>query len=252
MLEILRSYDLSAVQWIMVSLSGVLVGIAKTGIGGAGMLAIPVLAGIFGGKSSAGIFLPMLCIGDIVGVSYYHRHASWHHLWRLIPWALAGIILGVLVGNAISDTQFKWIMGITILAGITIMTLQENRRNRVEIPDSRWFAALMGIVGGFTSMMGNAAVPVMALYLLSMRIPKYTFIGTWAWFFLIVNLVKVPFHVLVWKTITVETVLLDLAMIPAIAAGALVGVALVKKISEKTYRTFIIAMTALAAVRLFF
>jgi len=88
----------------------------------------------------------------------------------------------------------------------------------------------------------------MALYLLSMRLPKNEFIGTAAWFFMIVNLFKIPFHVFAWETITLDSFLLDLTSIPAVALGAFVGITIVKKIPEQYYRWFIIATTALAAL----
>jgi len=250
--DILLSFDLSSAEWAIAVIAGILVGIAKTGISGAGMLAIPILAGIFGGKPSAGLLLPMLCIGDVVGVLYYHRHADWHYLRRVLPWALAGILIGTYVGAVISDTYFRIIMGVTIIGGVAIMIWRERCCSESVIPDHHWIAVFMGLLGGFTSMIGNAAGPVIALYFLSMRIPKYTYIGTWAWFFLIVNASKVPLHAFVWRTITPETLVFDAVLIPAIAVGAFIGVIVVKLIPEKVYRNVIIAMTVLAAVKLFF
>ena len=101
-------------------------------------------------------------------------------------------------------------------------------------------------------MIGNAAGPVMSIYFLSMMLPKNKFIGTGAWFFLIINLFKIPFHVLVWETIDLKTFTLDLAMFPVIMLGAFLGFKLVKYIPEKPYRIFIIVTTALAAIKLFY
>jgi uncharacterized membrane protein YfcA len=100
-------------------------------------------------------------------------------------------------------------------------------------------------------MIGNAAGPVMALYLLSMRLPKNSYIGTGAWFFFIVNLSKVPLHIWSWKTITLNSFVLDVLMIPAIAAGAFLGIWLVKLLPERVFRIIIIATTLLSAVLLF-
>jgi uncharacterized membrane protein YfcA len=109
---------------------------------------------------------------------------------------------------------------------------------------------VLGLLGGFATMIGNAAGPVMALYLLSMRLPKNQFIGTSAWFFLIVNLSKVPLHIALWKTITWPSFLFDLLMIPVIAVGAFLGIWLVRMLPEKAYRVFVIVSTLLAAVLL--
>jgi len=252
MTEFFASFDLSAAEWLLAVLCGVLVGTAKTGVGGAGMLVVPVLAGIFGGRPSTGLLLPMLSMGDVFGVTWYHRHADWRHIRRLMPWTVAGIAAGLVIGGAVSAEAFRTILAATILVGLAVMVWRESRGDDIAIPDRRWFSALMGVAGGFTTMIGNAAGPVMALYLLSMRLPKYAYIGTSAWFFMIVNLLKIPLHVVFWKTITPGTLAFDLAMLPAIAVGAVIGVGVVRLIPEKAYRRFIMAMTALAAVKLFF
>jgi uncharacterized membrane protein YfcA len=97
-------------------------------------------------------------------------------------------------------------------------------------------------------MVGNLAGTVMAVYFLSMRLPKNSDIGTTAWFFAVLNIFKVPFHLFVWHTIKVETVLLDLLFLPMILLGAYLGIVIVRNLSEKTYRWFVIATTLLAAL----
>ncbi len=220
---------------------------SKTGIHGAGMMAVPLLALVFGGQLSSGVLLPILCLADVIGVCYYHRHASWHHLKKLFPSAAIGTVLGTVVGGMIDDQTFKLVMAVIIVVSIVIMIWLE-RVQAKEVPDYKWFASLTGVGAGFTSMIGNLATSVVAIYMLSMRLPKNAFIGTTAWFFLVLNWFKVPFHVFSWKTITWNTFLLDLVTIPFIALGAFLGVVIVKKIQDKTYRWFIIAMTLVAAV----
>ena len=225
----------------------VLIGMSKTGIHGAGMMAVPMLALVFGGQLSSGILLPILCLADVMGVWYYHRHASWYHLRKLFPWAAVGTVLGTIVGSNIDDETFKLVMGVIIVISVFIMVWLE-RGHRDEVPDYKWFASLTGVAGGFTSMIGNLATSVVAIYFLTMRLPKNAFIGTTAWFFLVINWFKVPFHIFSWKTITWNTVLLDLSALPFIAFGAYLGVIIVKKIKDRAYRWFIIAMTLVAAV----
>lgn len=228
-------------------LVAVLIGMSKTGIHGAGMMAVPMLAVVFGGQLSSGILLPILCIADVMGVWYYHRHASWYHLRKLFPWAAVGTVLGTVVGGAIDDQAFRLVMAIIILVSVFIMIWLERGR-REEVPDSKWFASLTGVAGGFTSMIGNLATSVVAIYFLTMRLPKNAFIGTTAWFFLVINWFKVPFHVFGWKTITWNTLFLDLATLPFIAVGAFLGIVIVKRIRDNAYRWFIIAMTVIAAM----
>jgi len=214
-------------------------------------MVVPILANAFGGRVSVGLLLPILIFADIMAVAWYNRHAEWKHVLRLIPWALAGIVIATIVGRSISDLAFNRILAILVLSGIAVLIWQDLRPQKEKIPKSKYFAAILGLVGGFATMMGNAAGPVMALYLLSMRLPKNTYIGTGAWFFFIVNVSKVPLHIWSWKTITLESFKLDLLMIPAIAAGAFLGIWIVRFIPERMYRLLVIVTTLLSAFLLF-
>src|SRR5205085_9219837 len=125
-------------------------------------------------------------------------------------------LLGTVVGGMIDDQTFRLIMAIIILLSVAIMIWME-RDHKHDIPHYLWFAALCGVAAGFTSMIGNLAGAVMAVYLLLMRLPKNEFIGTSAWFFMVINWFKVPLHVFFWKTIDLNTFLLDLTTLPIIA-----------------------------------
>ena len=249
--DFLASFDLTILQWTLLCLCGLLIGMAKTGISGVGLMVVPILANAFGGRVSVGLLLPILIFADIMAVAWYNRHADWKHILKLIPWALAGIIIATMVGKNISDLAFNRILAILVLSGIVVLIWQDRSSRKDKIPHSRWFAATLGLTGGFATMMGNAAGPVMALYLLSMRLPKNIYIGTGAWFFFIVNVSKVPLHIWSWKTITLESFTLDLLMIPAIALGAFLGIILVKLIPERYYRLLVIVTTLLSAILLF-
>jgi uncharacterized membrane protein YfcA len=238
-------------SWIIVIICAVMIGMGKTGLSGTGMIIVPIMAAVFGGKPSTGLVLPMLCIADLFGVLYYHRHADWKHIFKLLPWTFTGLLAALLMGTNISDAMFKALIGLSILVGLVIMIWQDYLRKSDEIPSSTWFSALFGFGAGFSTMIGNAAGPIMAIYLLSARLPKNAYIGTGAWFFLIVNYTKVPLQVIFWKNITLHTLTLNLLMIPAIAAGAFLGFKLVKIIPEKAYRIFILVSTALSALFMF-
>jgi uncharacterized membrane protein YfcA len=240
------SYAFSGADLLIFCLVAIFIGMSKTGVHGAGMIAVPLLASLFGGQRSSGILLPILCLADVMGTWYYHRHASWFHLKKLFPWAALGTLLGTIVGGSIDDTTFKMIMAVIIIVSVGIMVWLEQHKE--DVPDYYWFSASTGVAGGFTSMVGNLAGSVMAIYFLSMRLPKNAFIGTAAWFFMVINWFKIPFHVWHWHTITWNTFFLDLTTVPLVALGAFLGVAIVKSLPERAYRWFIIGMTLIAAV----
>ncbi len=240
--------DFTVIQWMLLLSCAMLIGMSKVGVPGVSLIAIPVLAFIFGGKASTGILLPVLMMADWFGVGYYHRHAQWKYLFKMLPWAFAGIALALWVGKVVNDNWFKNIMAVLVFVCIGLMLWEERRKNNVSLfPDKWWFAAAMGILTGFATMIGNVSGPIFAIYLLAMHLQKNKFIGTGAWFFLIINLTKFPLHIFIWKTINLHTLKLDLILLPGIFAGAVLGIWLVKKIPDKTYRSFVIAVTALSA-----
>jgi uncharacterized membrane protein YfcA len=119
------------------------------------------------------------------------------------------------------------------------------------VPASWWITAFFGILGGFSTMIGNAAGPIMSVFLLSMRLPKTGFVGTAAWFFLIVNYLKIPLQILFWHNISGRSLIFDLSLIPFIVLGVWLGVIFVKKVSETQYRIAVYALTLVSAGMLF-
>ena len=192
----------------------------------------------------------MLIFADIFAVRYYHRHANWRYIFISMPWALLGVIIATVFANNINDKEFNTILAIVILLGIGLMLWQDFGFKRNVIPDNWLFGGMLGLIGGFTTMIGNAAGPVMSLYLLSMHLPKNNFIGTAAWFFLIINVLKVPFHIFSWHTITLSTLYINLIGLPAIIVGVVLGIKIVKLFPDKIYRYFIIGTTVLSALLL--
>ena len=221
------------------------IGMAKTGLGGLGMVVVPVMANIFGAKSSTGILLILLILADFFGVRYYHMHADIRQLVKLIPSTIFGILTGVLIGDILSDVDFQFLLGAVIISGALIMVI------KVDIKENKLFSIAVGFLGGFITMIGNAAGPIMSIYFLSMGFDKNKFIGTVAWFFLFVNLLKVPMHVFIWKTIDLNILLFDLSLFPFILVGAVTGVWIVKKIPERPYKIFVIVSVFLSTFNLF-
>ncbi|MEE3152404.1 MAG: sulfite exporter TauE/SafE family protein [Candidatus Neomarinimicrobiota bacterium] len=221
------------------------IGMAKTGLGGLGMVVVPVMANIFGAKSSTGILLLLLIMADFFGVRYYHMHADLRQLIKLIPSTIIGILTGVFIGDILSDVYFQFLLGAVIISGALIMVI------KVDIKENNLFSIAVGFLGGFITMIGNAAGPIMSIYFLSMGFDKNKFIGTAAWFFLFVNLFKVPMHVFIWKTIDLNILLFDLSLFPLILLGALTGVWIVKKIPEQPYKIFVIVSVILSTFNLF-
>lgn len=242
-------FDFSTTQWIIAILGATMIGFSKTGVPGSGIIIAPLMASAIAAKASTGFTLPMLAMADVLAILYWRRHVNWGHLGRLLPWTFAGVIVGYFLMDHISDKQLKVIMGVLILFFLGMSWLREKNIEDNRIPNHWFFAALMGMMAGSTSMMANAAGPVMVIYLMAMRLPKNEFIGTRAWFFWILNLSKMPFSSKL-GFITQTSLLTNVALIPCILMGGFLGIALVNRIPQKAFTSVVKGLTVIAAIYL--
>ena len=191
--------------------------------------------------------MPLLICGDILAVIYYKRHVKWIYLIKLLPWMVLGVLVGVVLGKDLPEDLFKSGMAVIILISVVIMYYWERKKDR-KVPTHWSFAALMGMMGGFSTMVGNLAGAFSNIYFLAIKLPKNEFIGTAAWLFFIINLFKVPFHIWSWGTINRTSFQISLSLIPAVIAGFCLGIFLVKKINNDKYRQLILLLTGLGGL----
>lgn len=237
-------------NWLLIALGAFIIGLAKAGLKGIDMLNVTLMAIVFGGKASTGIVLPLLCCADIMAVLYYHRHAQWPLFWKLVPWMMVGILIGVFIGKDLNEAIFRKIMAVIIMLTVIIMIVMEWRKT-VIVPGNKFFTAGMGLLSGFTTMLGNLAGAFSNIYFLAMQISKNNFIGTAAWVFLAMNFFKLPFQVFYWKNITSSTLATDLFVLPALAIGFFTGLKLVARIQDNSYRKMVIVLTLIGAIFIF-
>ena len=205
----------------------------------------------FGARESTGLIVPMLIFGDIFAVLFYNRHTRWNFILRFAPWMITGILIGVVLGKDLPEDTFKIWMVVIILMSVLVMYWWDLRKSK-SVPTHWVFAGFMGITAGIATMLGNLAGAFSNIYFLAMRLPKNEFIGTAAWLFFITNLVKLPFHIFVWETITVQSLIVNLKLLPGLILGLYTGVRLVKVIREGVYRKLILVLTGLGAVLILF
>jgi uncharacterized membrane protein YfcA len=220
-------------EWGVLAIYAFLVAVSKTGVPGLGTMVVIWLLFTMPAKMSVGFMLPLLVMGDAFAVAYYRRHAVWAHVLRLMPWAVLGILAGYLLLGVVDDNQLKRVIGLIVLVLVMLETWR-NARTDAPIPQKLWVAAGIGILAGIATMMANAAGPLIVLYFIAMRLEKQHFIGTAAWYFLILNLFKVPF---MWsrEMITWQTLRINLMLLPAVAVGAVVGIAILQRLPQKGF-----------------
>ncbi len=242
--------DLSLVGWIVVALCAVMVGVTKTGIPGLGILVVPLMAIAIPARQSVGALLGILILADLFAIVYHRRNAKWGHVLRLLPAAFAGIVAGYFGLKVVNDEQLKPIIGGIVLVMLGINYWRTRTKDKdAPVPTQWWFVVGLGFMAGVTTMMANAAGPIMIIYLLAMRLPKIEFVGTGAWFFFVVNWLKVPFSANL-DLMTAASVKLDLMMLPFIAAGAVIGIFFLKRIPQKAFTAVVQILAAAAAIKL--
>lgn len=243
--------DISTFSWVLAFTAAFVVGISKAGIKGVAIINVTLMALAFGAKESTGLVVPLLILADIFAVVYYNRHTQWKYIIRFLPWIIVGILIGVFIGIDLDENTFKICMAVIIL-GSVVMMYWWDRKDSKTVPSHWGFAGFIGILAGITTMIGNLAGAFSNIFFLAMRLPKNEFIGTAAWLFLIINVIKLPFHIWSWGTITPETLVINLKLVPGILIGLFVGVRLVKIIKEGFYRKMILILTALGAILILF
>jgi uncharacterized membrane protein YfcA len=246
--------SLSLWQWILAAVGAYLVGISKTGVAGLGVFAVAIFASALPARESVGIVLPILIAADVVAVISYWEQGSWPHLLRLFPWAAAGIVIGFWVMDRIDAVMTQRLIGAVL---IVLVLIHFWRRLRTQAPATLeaemrphpFLSGVTGVSAGFTTMAANAAGPIMVIYLLAMRLPKYIFMGTAAWYFFVLNVFKVPFSYSL-GLINASSLPISLALAPAAIAGALTGRMLIRHINQQAFEFLALVLTLIAGARL--
>lgn len=232
---------------LLLGAAALVIGFAKTGIGGLASIAIAIFASVMPAKESTAAILLLLITGDLVAVWHYRHHADWAILRKLIPAVLPGLTLGALFLAAVDDTTLRRGIGVLLLLMAGLQLLLRWRSPETAMGTSRRAAWGAGIAAGFTTMTANAGGGVMTLYLVAQGVEKRRFLGTASLFFFGVNLSKVPFSVglglMDWDTLRLTALLA-----PAVLLGAWAGLHTARRLSQAHFDRAILAATIVSAL----
>lgn len=270
---------LGTATWVLVMIGALVVGLSKTAMPGGGTIAVGVFALALPAKESTAALLLLLMVGDATALWVYRREPDVRTLVRLIPSVLLGIVLGTVFFATVGGDTVRTTIGVILLVLIAV-TVWRRRAARVKkagpvpsatpagdpsgaspatatpvpapAPSGPGVAisrAGYGVLGGFTTMVANAAGPVMSLYFYAMRMPVLTFLGTSAWFFAIVNVIKLPFSAGL-GLITRDTLVMDLMLVPLVLIGAYCGAKIARRIPQGVFEKLILVLTVVSALAL--
>lgn len=240
-------------QYGLIALGALLVGLGKGGLPGVGNITVVLMALALPAKASVGILLPILISADVIAVMVYRRHAEWRYIWKLAPWMVAGIVIGYLVFSRVDDAQMRFLIGVILLSMTAVHFIRKWLRRKESgedlLPQHPVFIGSTGIIGGFSTMIANAAGPVASLYFIASGLPKYAYIGTSAWFFLLANIFKVPFMIDL-GIIAPKSLLFSASFMFYAVLGAVIAPSIVKHINQKVFGFLIWFFVIVGGVKL--
>lgn len=226
------------------------IGLAKAGFSGISLVPVVIFADLYGPKASVGLMLPLLIAADLLVYPAFRKHGSWRPVWKLLGPALVGIAIGWWLLGVVSDVAVRRVIGGCVLLMVFLQSFRKWRPVAFgQLAASGGFGLGAGVLGGFATMMANAAGPVIQLYLLARQVPKMELIGIGARFFLLVNLIKVPLNANL-DLITPASLMDNLKLLPAVGVGILGGKWLLRHVPQRAFEWMIVGFSVLAALRM--
>jgi uncharacterized membrane protein YfcA len=228
-------------------LGAVCIGLSKSGLSGTATLNVVLMAQAFGAKASVGLVLPLLIAADIMGYFINRHGGSWRRIIPMAPPAIVGVVIGYFLLDTINNATARVVIGWLIVGLLAFKLLLDARRSDfLALTEHKGFAWTMGLGAGVTTMLANAAGPVMTVYLLSQRLEKKEHLGVFSRFFLFINLFKVPFSADL-GIINAKSLATNLVLLPAVVVGILVGWQILRRISQKPFEWTLFVLTLIAA-----
>ncbi|HRX54922.1 MAG TPA: sulfite exporter TauE/SafE family protein [Verrucomicrobiales bacterium] len=224
-------------------------GVAKTGFPGLAILNVILLAELFGARQSAGIILPLLVVCDLLVYPAFRRYSSWKKaLWPLLPPTLIGVAMGYLVLRHIDNATARPLIGWIVLFMLALQLLREWKGDWLaHLPNSLRFAWFSGGLIGIATTVANAAGPIFSIHSLVSHWPKEEFLGRGARFFLLVNVLKIPFlgHL---DLVNAGSLMIDAILLPALLGGLVLGRFLIHRVRQRTFEVLLYLFSAVSGL----
>jgi uncharacterized protein len=250
--------DLTTNQWLLLMFGAALMGFSKSGVPGTGILTIPMFVAVFGARLSIGTSIVILILADLFAVRFYWRETKWDHLLKLLPSVIVGFLVGVTLLYFIPKSQrdpLNPLIGVIVLLMLGVSLLRGKLGEKM-VPTSQVGRQVTGSLAGFTTLVSNAAGPIMQIYFAAAKLNKAEMLGTSAIYFFCVNTTKIPFYL--WLSYvrpdapmwTVGSCLTAAATLPAITVGTMLGRKAQSKISEQAFKNVVLVLAAVASIKM--
>ena len=236
-------------QFYVVAVPAVLLlGVSKSGFGaGFGSLAVPLMALSVTVPQAAAILMPVLLVMDLLGMAAFRKDVDRALLKFLLPFGLAGIVLGTVLFRVLDARVVAGVVGLVTLLFLAQRLLFPPRADSP--PPPKWLGAILTATSGFTSFIAHAGGPPINAYVIPLKLRPVLFTGTMAFFFFFINLSKwIPYAwlgLLDWRNMATS-----LALLPFAPIGVWVGVRIAHRINQVLFYRMVYAGMFLTAVKL--
>ncbi|MBI2715885.1 MAG: sulfite exporter TauE/SafE family protein [Rhizobiales bacterium] len=227
----------------------VALGLSKGGFAGIGQMATPMLALVMPPLEAAAILLPIMLVQDSAALWVYRKEWSGRIFLIVLPGALVGIGLAWLFAAYVSDAVVRILIGVTTIGFVTFSWLAPTPAPRPSNKPAIASGVVSGVFSGFTSTLCQAGGPPFHIYVLSQKLTKMNFVGTTAYFFAAVNLLKVvPYFALgQFSTTGMGT---SVALLPLAIATNLLGFWVVRITPQEVFHKITMVLMFLISIEL--
>ena len=233
-----------------------LIGLAKGGFAGLGMISTPLLALVVPPLEGAAILLPILIVQDAISVWTYHRAWSAWNLKVLLPGSVFGVGAGWAFASYLSNATIELTVGAIALVFVLHAWFGTWRRAYLGRPPAKAerphpvMGMIWGALSGFTSTLVQVGSPPFQIHMLPQRLEKFTLVGTTVIFFAILNLMKiVPYFAL--GQFSARNLVTSVVLLPIAVVSNFLGIWLVRKTpTEQFYKIAYVLMLLIAVALL--
>ena len=249
--------DLGVAGFLIAAFAVFVIGLAKSSVPAAATMPVGLFALVIPAKLSVGAILPLLILGDIIALLAFRKAGRWDIVVKILPSVFVGMFIGYFLLSWSTSREVAYVIG-AILVFTAIYEIRKRLRNeKMDLEQgvnqkqrSRLTAQLMGVLVGIMTMTANSAGPIFSLYLLNLKLPMQTFVGTNSWLFFIINVSKIPFNANL-GIITTQTLMLAVLLAPFVVMGGLFGQRIMRSINQRAFEYSALVSTLIAGLLLF-
>jgi uncharacterized protein len=226
-----------------------ILGIAKGGFNGLGLMAVPLMALVISPVQAAAILLPVMLVQDLVSIWAYRNDFDKTNLLMMLPGSVIGIGIGWYLASSASEDGVRLVVGV-IAIGFVLYQYTRKWLDRPMVGSPNRVRALFwAAVSGYTSFVAHAGSPPYQVYMMPQRLPPQIYAGTATMFFAATNFLK-AFSYFSLGQFTPDNLHVSVMLLPVAIATTFLGVWMVRRFDKENFYTFVYAMTFLIGLKL--